>query len=360
MRRLCRRALSSSAATTPGVQATATAAAAGNVTVAPSERPSKRITIHTLRQLKQARTPITMLTAYDFPSAVHVDVANIDVLLVGDSVGMVELGLDTTLPVTMDDMIHHCKAVSRGCRRPLLVGDMPFGVYEVDPRQAFASAARILKEGGMDCVKMEGGKARSSVIRAVVDGGVAVMGHIGLTPQAFSALGGFRAQGRTATQALGVLQDALAVQEAGAFALVIECVPALVAEDITRRLEIPTIGIGSGGGTDGQVLVYHDLLGMMMHPWHGQHALKFCKQYAAVGTHINLALAQYRDEVKSRAFPGTAFAPYVIPDDEASRFMDELAKFDAQHTAVGAASITTVAADHGERLYGAGASKQPR
>ena len=184
------------------------------------------------------------------------------------------------------------------------MGDLPFGSFEADPKLAFSNAARLLKEGGMDAVKIEGGKgARMQSLKTVVEGGVAVMGHIGLTPQSFSALGGFRAQGRTAKQALGVLQDALAVQEAGAFAIVIECVPAIVAGEITKRLEIPTIGIGSGNRTDGQVLVYHDLLGMMQHPWHAAHALKFCKQYAAVGSVIN--------QVRSLVFLALK-APFLI------------------------------------------------
>jgi 3-methyl-2-oxobutanoate hydroxymethyltransferase len=280
--------------------------------------------------------------------------ANIDVLLVGDSVGMVELGHDTTLPVTLDDMVHHCKAVSRGCRRPLLVGDLPFGCFEVDVRQAFASAARLLKEGGMDAVKIEGGKARQASIRAVVEGGVAVMGHVGLTPQSFSALGGFRAQGRTAKQALGVLADALAVQEAGAFAVVVECVPAVVAGEITKRLDVPTIGIGSGSRTDGQVLVYHDLLGMMQHPWHAAHALKFCKQYASVGSAINQALAAYRDEVRSGAFPGEEFSPYVIPPGETEMFMRGLESVDRQLRAVGSVDSGARPGEESVGLYGSG------
>jgi 3-methyl-2-oxobutanoate hydroxymethyltransferase len=308
------------------------------ITAAP-ERPTKRVTLHTLKQLKVQKTPITMVTAYDFPSAVHVDVADIDVLLVGDSVGMVEMGYDTTIPVTLDQMIHHCKAVSLGCHRPLLIGDLPFGTYEVDAKEAFRSAARILKEGGMDAVKMEGGAARVESIRSCVTGGIATMGHIGLTPQSFSALGGFRYQGRTADEAIRVTRDALAVQEAGAFALVIECVPPSVALEITKRLEIPTIGIGSGPHTDGQVLVYHDLLGMMQHPWHAQHALKFCKMYASVGSIINKALAEYREEVKSKTFPGTQYSPYTIPKEEEEKFMNVLhGVIDGERKAVGSTS----------------------
>lgn len=198
-----------------------------------------------------------MVTAYTYPSAVHVDAAGIDVILVGDSVGMVELGYDTTLPVTMEDMLHHCKSVARGSDHALLVADMPFGSYETSPEHAYMSAIRFLKEAQMDCVKLEGGKEYVPTIRKLVAGGVAVMGHIGLTPQRISVLGGFRAQGKSLQAAQALLEDAIALQEAGCFAIVIECVPAEVAEFITQSLTIPTIGIGAGNGTSGQVLVYH-------------------------------------------------------------------------------------------------------
>ena len=326
-------------------------------------RPTKRVTIHTLRALKAEGTPITMVTAYDFPSAVHVDVADIDVLLCGDSVGMVELGLDTTVPVTLDDMVHHCRAVSRGCSRPLLVGDLPFGTYEADPAEAFRSAARILKEGGMDAVKLEGGVARAPSIRAVVQGGIATMGHVGLTPQAFSAMGGFRYQGRNAEQAVRVTRDALATQDAGAFAVVIECVPPLVAREITKRLEIPSIGIGSGPHCDGQVLVYHDLLGFLQHPWHAAHALKFCKQYADVGMLINRGLAAYRDDVRSGAFPGKEHSPYTIPDAEAAKFLERLeAEVDAPLRGAAVGSVAQAPArEAGETaVYGGAPGKPPR
>ena len=334
-------------------------------TAAPAERPWKRVTIHTLKAMKQNKQKITMVTAYDYPSAVHVDVADIDVLLCGDSVGMVELGHDTTLPVTIDDMVHHCKAVSRGCRRPLLVGDLPFGTYEVDPKEAFRNAARLLKEGGMDAVKLEGGKNRVEAIKATVQGGIATFGHIGLTPQQFSAMGGFRAQGRTADQAMNVLNDAIAVQEAGAFAVVIECVPASVAREITARLDIPTIGIGSGPNCDGQVLVYHDLLGMMQHPWHAAHVLKFCKMYASVGSVINEALAQYRDEVRQGQFPSLQYSPYQISAEEEELFLKRLHEgFDRERRAVGTAFTQGTTSSSGKpqeettSLYGGGAKKQ--
>lgn len=287
--------------------------------------------------------------------------ADIDVLLCGDSVGMVQLGMDTTLPVTLDEMISHCKSVSRGCKRPLLVGDLPFGSYETDPKDAFASAAKILKEGAMDAVKLEGGRHRAETIAKLVNNGIATFGHVGLTPQHFSAMGGFRYQGRTADQALGVLKDAEAVQNAGAFAVVIECVPAVVAKEITARLEIPTIGIGSGPHTDGQVLVYHDMLGMMQHPWHAAHALKFCKTYAQVGHVINKALAEYREDVRSGAFPGMEYSPYVISKQEEEAFQQKLHnEFDRERRAVGTgfteATKSTSGGDESENLYGGGAA----
>lgn len=266
-----------------------------------------------------------MVTAYDYPSAVHVDQAGIDICLVGDSVGMVVHGHDTTLPVTMTDMISHCQAVARGARRPLLVGDLPFGSYEKSTSQAVESAVRILKEGSMDAVKIEGGgPARVAAAKAVVDAGIAVMGHVGLTPQAISSIGGFRPQGRTYSGALQVFEHAISLQEAGCFAIVLECIPSPVAAAVTSVLSIPTIGIGAGPLCSGQVLVYHDLLGMMQHPHHAKVTPKFCKQYAQVGTVIQDALRAYREEVSSRQFPSGAYSPYRIEVSEAKRFINEI------------------------------------
>ncbi|KAH7282914.1 hypothetical protein KP509_35G053100 [Ceratopteris richardii] len=229
--------------------------------------PVKRVTLRHLASKYTKKKPITMLTAYDYPSAVHVDQAGIDICLVGDSVGMVVHGHDTTLPVTMDDMLLHCRAVARGARRSLLVGDLPFGSYEQSPSQAVANATRLLKEGGMDAVKLEGGYgSRVTAAKAIVEAGIAVMGHVGLTPQAISALGGFRPQGQTSSGAKMVLEHALALQESGCFAIVLECLPSPVSAAITSALKIPTIGIGAGSKCSGQVLVYHDILGMMQHP----------------------------------------------------------------------------------------------
>ena len=276
-----------------------------------------------------------MVTAYTYPSAVHVDTAGIDILLVGDSLGMVELGYETTLPVTMDDMLHHARAVSRGAERPLLVADLPFGSYEASPQQAHSNAIRFLKEAGMDAVKLEGGRSRAPTVRHLVDAGVAVMGHIGLTPQHISTLGGFRAQGKTTTAALTLLHDALALQHAGAFALVIECVPAPVAAAVQRALHIPVVGIGAGGGVAGQVLVYHDLLGFFQHAHHAKVSPRFSKRYVGVGEAIQRGLEEYAREVRSGVFPGEEYSPYKMAggdeqhlqqamDEEASRWKQRL------------------------------------
>lgn len=212
----------------------------------------KKITILDVQRLYRQKKPLTVATAYSYPSAVHVDAAEIDMLLVGDSVGMVELGYDTTQPVTMEEMLHHAKAVSRGASRPLLIADMPFGSYEADPKDAYRNALQFLKEAGMDAVKLEGGAARADCIKMLVNGGISVMGHIGLTPQHISVLGGFRAQGKTVSAAQKLIDDALALQEAGCFAIVIECVPSIVAKHLTEILHIPTIGIGAGSHTSGK------------------------------------------------------------------------------------------------------------
>ncbi|KAG7376825.1 hypothetical protein PHYPSEUDO_012670 [Phytophthora pseudosyringae] len=274
---------------------------------------------------KRKKKPITMVTAYDFPSAVHVDLAGFDILLVGDSLGMVELGMDTTLPVTLEDMIHHTQAVKRGANRPLVITDMPFGTCEGSPFEALKNAQRLMKEGGADCVKIEGGKERAETIKTLVEGGIAVMGHIGLRPQHISVLGGFRAQGRTAAQARMIIVDALAVQKAGAFAVVLECVPSAVAKAVTALLKIPTIGIGAGPETDGQVLVFHDLLGMLQHPHHAQFVPKFCKRYADVGDQIRIGLENYRDDVESGRFSSEAYSPYKMSKEETQKLHDLVA-----------------------------------
>lgn len=287
----------------------------------------KAISIVELQKMRDKNIPITMVTAYDYPSAVHVDLAGIDVLLVGDSVGMVVLGYDTTLPVSLEETLHHCRAVSRGCRRPLLVGDLPFGSYEISPQEAQRNAYRLLKEGSMEAVKLEGADAdRLRTVEVLVKGGIAVMGHIGLTPQSYSTLGGFRAQGRHAAQAVELIEQAKRLESAGVFSMVLECVPEEVAKEVTAAVKVPTIGIGAGPHTSGQVLVYHDLLGMMQHPHHAKAAPKFCKNYSSVGVSINNALREFRDEVRNKAFPCPKYSPYKMVKGERDMFEALLAE----------------------------------
>lgn len=286
---------------------------------------AKRVSVRTVRKMYEQREPIVMITAYDYPSAVHVDEAGAHIVLIGDSVAMVVHGHDTTLPVTVEDMLAHCRAVNRGARRPLLIGDMPFGSYEASVDQAVHTAVRFMKEGQVDAVKLEGGsKARVAAATSIVDAGVAVMGHVGLSPQSISVLGGFSPQGRSAHDAFTVVKEAMALQEAGCFGIVLECVPAVVGAAVTSALDIPTIGIGAGPSTSGQVLVYHDLLGMASHPHHAKVTPKFCKQYGQVGLHIQAALQGFCAEVTSREFPGEKYSPYRIPEREAEGFAELL------------------------------------
>eukprot|EP00981_Chlorochromonas_danica_P000570 scaffold131_cov174-Ochromonas_danica.AAC.7 len=262
--------------------------------------------------------------------AKHAENAGFEVVLVGDSLGMVVLGYDTTQPVTMEDMIHHCKAVRRGAPSRFIVGDMPFGSYEKSIEQGLENAFRLIKEAGCDAVKLEGaGKYKAQLVERLVDSGIAVMGHIGLTPQSISVLGGFRAQGRTAVKARQLIDDALSLQQAGCFAVVIECVPAPVGQAITAALEVPTIGIGAGPHTSGQVLVYHDLLGVMHHPHHAKHVPSFCKQYVQLGEQIHDALLQYKNEVHNGEFPTEKYSPYIMSPEEKAKF-DDLLDQDAQ------------------------------
>lgn len=261
--------------------------------------PRKKVTTLALRQKKARGEPITMLTAYDFATAQAVDRAGLDTILVGDSLGMVVLGYETTLPVTMDEMLHHCRAVARGAAIPLLIGDMPFLSYQVSTEEAVRNAGRFLKEGGMDAVKLEGGRERRQAVEAIVGAGVPVMGHLGLTPQSVHQLGGFRPQARDASAAVRLLEDALILQEAGCFALVLESIPGRLAEHVSRRLEIPTIGIGAGLGCDGQVLVTHDLLGLF-----DRFTPRFVKRYAQLHAVMASAFTAYKADVEARSFPG--------------------------------------------------------
>ncbi len=245
-----------------------------------------------------SQSKITCLTAYDYPTARLLDEAGVDVLLVGDSVAMAELGYDSTLPVTMEEMLHHTRAVRRGTRRALLVADMPYGSYHDDPAQAVRNAVRFVKEAGAEAIKVEGGERRMEMIARLVDAEIPVMGHIGLTPQSVNAFGGFRVQGKTAEAGDQILRDARAVEAAGAFSIVLESIPRELAARITRELRIPTIGIGAGPDCDGQILVIHDLLGMTF-----GHQPKFVRRYADVGEIISRAAAEYCRDVQQGSFP---------------------------------------------------------
>jgi 3-methyl-2-oxobutanoate hydroxymethyltransferase len=278
----------------------------------------KKVTLPDILSKKERREPITMLTAYDYPLALACDRAGIDIILVGDSYGMVVLGYDSTVPVTMDEMITACRAVARGAKSSFLVGDMPFMSYQAEPAEAVRNAGRFLKEGGMDAVKLEGGREVAPITRAIVDAGIAVMGHLGLTPQSISKLGGYRTQGTTASAARKLLDDALTLQDAGCFSLVLEKVPDRVAELISRKLAIPTIGIGAGAGCDGQVLVIHDLLGLF-----DRFTPKFVKKYAHLCQDVAAALTAFQSDVTSRAFPAAEHS-FTIPDDEWHKVLEAL------------------------------------
>lgn len=266
-----------------------------------SQQPSadrSKVTTATFQRKKRDGQPITVLTAYDYPTAVAVDRAGLDAILVGDSLGMVVLGYDNTLPVTMDDMLHHCKAVARGAHTPLLIGDMPFLSYQVSTEEAVRNAGRFLQEGGMDVVKLEGGRDRLDTVKAIVGAGIPVMGHLGLTPQSVHKLGGYRTQGRTAAAAKQLLEEALLLQDAGCFSLVLESIPARLGELVSQRLDIPTIGIGAGLRCDGQVLVIHDLLGLF-----DRFTPRFVKQYAQLHDVIATALTDFKQDVEAGVFP---------------------------------------------------------
>jgi 3-methyl-2-oxobutanoate hydroxymethyltransferase len=270
----------------------------------------KKITVRAFQRKKESREPIAMLTAYDYPVACALDRAGIDSILVGDSLGMVALGYANTLPVTMDEMIHHCKAVARGASRPLLVGDMPFLSYQTSPLDAVRNAGRFLQEGGMEAVKLEGGREMLPAIQAVLEAGIPVLGHLGLTPQSVHKFGGMRPQARTAGAARRLVEDALLLEQAGVFAVVLESIPARLAALVTGRLSIPTVGIGAGSGCDGQVLVTSDMLGL-----YDRFTPRFVKRYANLREEMNRAFESYAADVQSRAFPATEHAT-DMPDEE--------------------------------------------
>lgn len=269
----------------------------------------KKVTTATFRQKKERGEVISMLTAYDYPTALAEDQAGIDCILVGDSLGMVVLGYQNTLPVTMEEMLHHSRAVSRGSKYALLVGDMPFMSYQVSPADAVRNAGRFLQEGGMEAVKLEGGRERLEAVRLIVGAGIPVMGHLGLTPQSVNQFGGFRPQARSALAAKRLLEDALLLEEAGCFSLVLESVPARLAELVSKKLSIPTLGIGAGLGCDGQVLVTHDLLGLF-----DRFTPKFVKKYADFHGEMQRAFSEYISDVHSRAFPA---AEHSVEMDQA-------------------------------------------
>jgi len=285
-------------------------------TGAPAAR--KKVTTLTYRQKKERGEIITMLTAYDYPTALAMDRSGVDSILVGDSLGMVVLGYENTLPVTMEEMLHHCRAVSRGAKTALLVGDMPFMSYQVSVEEATRNAGRFLQQGGMDAVKLEGGRARADAIRSIVSAGIPVMGHLGLTPQSVNQLGGFRAQGKTTLAAKRLVEDALILEETGCFSIVLESVPARLAELISRKISIPTIGIGAGAGCDGQVLVTHDLLGLFE-----RFTPKFVKKYADFHGEMKKAFADFIEDVETKRFPAQEHS-VEMDDSEWENLLKEL------------------------------------
>jgi 3-methyl-2-oxobutanoate hydroxymethyltransferase len=287
--------------------------------VGESQVPAK-LAITELAEMKRQGAKIAMVTAYDAAGARLAEAAGIDVVLVGDSAAMVVLGHDSTVPVTMDEMLFMTRAVASAVQRPLVVGDMPFGSYQVSDREAVRNAIRFVKEGRADTVKLEGAGRMLPRVKAIVESGIPVMGHLGLTPQSATALGGYKAQGRTAARARRMLADALALQEAGCYSVVLEAVPTPVAARITEALEIPTIGIGAGPEVDGQVLVYHDLLGLTE-----GHTARFVKRYADLATVIREALASFAADVRSGAYPEERHT-YGMPADEQAAFEAAIAE----------------------------------
>jgi 3-methyl-2-oxobutanoate hydroxymethyltransferase len=272
------------------------------------------VTVPKLAEMKRAGNPIVMVTAYDYPSALAVERAGVDVVLVGDTAAMVVLGYDATTPIGMDEMVTMAAAVKRGLKTPLLIGDMPFGSYERSNEHAIDNAQRYVREAGCSAVKLERGGTSVERARAIVRSGIPVMGHVGLTPQTVNALGGFKTQGKTADSAARVAEEALALQAAGCFAIVFEAVPAAITKALMPKLEVPVIGIGAGAATDGQVLVFHDLLGI-----HDGHVPKFVKRYAEVGEAMVAGVRAYAEEVRARRFPNREHT-YSIEADELAAF----------------------------------------
>jgi 3-methyl-2-oxobutanoate hydroxymethyltransferase len=289
-------------------------------TPAPGTPAPGKLALPELIEMKRRGDRIVMVTAYDAPSARSADAAGVDLILVGDSAAMVVLGHDSTVPATMDEMLMLTRAANRGARRPLVIADLPFGSYQVSDEQALESGIRFVKEAGADGVKLEGAGPMVARVRALTGAGIPVMGHLGLTPQTATMLGGFKAQGRTAAKAVRLYEDALDLQAAGCFSIVLEAVPAPVATRITEALDVPTIGIGAGAGCDGQVLVWHDLLGL----YDGQ-APRFVKQYADLAPTIGAAIERYAADVRDGAFPEERHT-YAMTDEELGLFEAALAE----------------------------------
>jgi 3-methyl-2-oxobutanoate hydroxymethyltransferase len=276
------------------------------------QRPEK-VTVPAVRQSKERGEKLVCLTAYDYPTARIVDEAGTDIILVGDSLGNVVLGYDSTVPVTLEEMLHHTRAARRGVERALLVADMPYGTYHTGPDDAVRAALRLVKEGGAEAVKLEGGRNRVETVRRLVAAEIPVMGHLGLTPQSLNKLGSYRLQAKTADAARALVEDALALEEAGAFALVLEVVPREIAREVTAALHVPTIGIGAGADCDAQILVTHDLLGLSF----SKSSPRFVRQYANVRDAINEAIQTYAEDVRTGAFPSDDES-YPLPADAAS------------------------------------------
>jgi 3-methyl-2-oxobutanoate hydroxymethyltransferase len=280
-----------------------------------STPPKGKLPLTELGEMKRRGDKIVMVTAYDAPGARFAEDAGIDIILVGDTAAMVVLGHEgTTVPVTMDEMLFLTRTVARSARHPVVVGDMPFGSFQVSDEKAVENAIRFVKEAGADAVKLEGAGPMLTRVQSIVQAGIPVMGHVGLTPQSATMLGGFKTQGKTAEAARQLVEDAVALEEAGAFSVVLEAIPAPVAAEVTQRLSVPTIGIGAGRGTDGQVLVYHDLLGLTE-----GHLPRFVKRYANLSREIRDALEAYAEEVRAGTFPEDEHT-YEMPDEELERF----------------------------------------
>ncbi len=279
---------------------------------------AKKTTVLEIGQAKRENRKLVMMTAYDYPFGLLADEAGVDIVLVGDSLGMVVMGLDGTVAVTMENMIHHIQAVVRGCKGPLIVGDMPFMSYNVSITEAIRNAGRLMKEGGCDVVKLEGGVDFAPTIEAIVKAGIPVQGHIGLTPQTASALGGFKMQGRDAAAAMGIIKDARALEEAGVFSMILEAVPASLGRLVAESVNVPVIGIGAGADVDGQVLVTHDMVGLF-----DKFIPKFVKQYTQIRPIILHALNEYKKEVQASQFPASEHS-FKMAEDVLEQLEKEL------------------------------------